>query len=151
MSWLRVAPVAAGIACVVAIGVACGGERNVKRADLPAAVERTVAAESVGAVIRGMSRESEDDGGVYYEVELVVNDHTKDILIDTSGVIVEVEEEVTLEALPAAVREELRTKAGRGKIVRIESLVKNGELSGYEARVKSGLRTREIEIVVNGR
>src|SRR2546426_5090209 len=76
-------------------------ERKVTRKDLPAAVAKTVDAQSHGARIRGYSEER-GNGQTFYEVELRVNGHTRDVLIDTNGAVVEVEEEVALASLPAA-------------------------------------------------
>src|SRR5437588_3689102 len=78
-------------------------ERRVRMKDLPAAVQQTVREQSKGATIRGLSRETEN-GKTNYEVELRVNGHNKDVLIDPGGAVVEVEEQVTLASLPAAVR-----------------------------------------------
>src|SRR5713226_9051262 len=90
-------------------------EKKIKRSDLPPAVEKTVAAQSAGATVKGFSKETEK-GQTYYEAEMIVNGHTKDILIDTNGAIVEVEEQVAIEALPAEVKAGLQAKAGEGKI-----------------------------------
>ena len=59
-------------------------EKKVRRNQLPAAVEKTVAAESQGATIKGFSREVEK-GKIYYEAEMSINGHGKDILMDTRG------------------------------------------------------------------
>jgi hypothetical protein len=91
-------------------------EKKIKRSDLPAAVEQTVAAQSQGATIRGFSEEKEN-GQTYYEDKLLVNGHSKDVVIDATGAIVEVEEQVAMDALPAAVREGLQAKAGKGKLL----------------------------------
>jgi hypothetical protein len=50
-----------------------------------------------------LSREKEN-GQVFYQAELTVNGHSKDVLIDSTGVIVEVEEQVAMDSLPSAVR-----------------------------------------------
>src|SRR5437867_12489320 len=81
-------------------------EKKIKRADLPAAVERTVAEQSKGATIRELSTEIEN-GRKLYEAALTVDGHGKDVLIDEQGAIVEVEEEVALASLPSAVQEGL--------------------------------------------
>src|SRR6267378_3940367 len=90
-------------------------EKQIKRADLPAAVEKTVVAESAGATIKGFSMEKEK-GETLYEAEMTVNGYGKDVLIDASGTVVEVEEEVALDKLPAEVKAGLEAKAGKGKI-----------------------------------
>ncbi len=60
------------------IGVVSAQEKKIKRSDLPPAVEKTVAAQSAGATIRGFSTEKEK-GQTLYEVEMTVNGHSKDI------------------------------------------------------------------------
>ncbi len=78
--------VIAGIAAA-GIGAAQEQEKKIKRSDLPAAVEKTVAAQSAGATIKGFSQEKEN-GQVFYEAEMTVNGHTKDMLIDANGTVV---------------------------------------------------------------
>src|SRR5436190_15187036 len=102
-------------------------ERKISRSKLPPAVEKTVAAESAGATIKGFASEIEH-GQKFYEASLIVNGHTKDILIDKHGNIVEVEEQVTLESLSQSVQDGLKTAAGSGTIENIESITKKGHL-----------------------
>jgi hypothetical protein len=85
-----------------------------------------------------------------YEVELQVDGRGKDILIDGQGNVVEVEEEVALDSLPAAVKEGLTKAASRGTISRVESLTKRGTMVAYEAVVKTGAKRREIQVGPNG-
>jgi len=88
---------------LVAAASALGAqERKIARRNLPAAVARTAATESQGAKIRGYSQEKEN-GQTFYEVEMTVNGHHRDVLIDSSGTVVEVEEQVQLVDVPAAV------------------------------------------------
>ena len=136
------------------IAVASSGaedeEHRIDRSALPPAVERAVAEASAGAEVRGLSTETED-GRTSYEAELLVNGRSKDVSIDSSGAIVEIEEEVRLDSLPAAVREALVTHAGRAKIVRVESITKNGSVVAYEAQIKKALKRSEIEVDLQGR
>jgi hypothetical protein len=129
--------------------IAQGQEKKIKRSELPPAVEKTVAAQSEGATIRGFSTEVEG-GKRLYEVALNIEGRGKDILIDGRGNVVEVEEEVALDSLPAAVREGLARAAGRGTISRVESLTKRGKLVAYEAVVKTGARRREVQVGPGG-
>src|ERR1700704_4994547 len=110
-------------------------EKKLKREELPPAVEKTVAQQSKGAAIRGFSTELED-GKRLYEVELVVSGHGKDISMDEKGNIVEVEEEVSIESLPASVKDGLTKAAGAGTVGKVESITKNGKLVAYEGVVK---------------
>ena len=143
------------VALVLAGVLACAGnssaqEKKIKRADLPAAVEKTVAAESAGATVKGFSTEKEK-GETFYEAELVVNGHSKDVLIDASGAVVEVEEEVALDSLSADVKAGLQAKAGKGKILKVESLTKKGKLVAYEAKVDTNGKKSEIQVGPDGK
>jgi len=124
-------------------------ERKVTRRDLPAAVAKTVDAQSHGATIRGYSEEKEN-GQTLYEVELRVNGHTRDVLIDANGAVVEVEEEVDLAALPAAVRDALNAGAGSGKIGVVESVTKGGQIVAYEAHVTTNGKKSEVKVGPDG-
>jgi hypothetical protein len=135
---------------VIAAGTAAGQERKITRADLPAAVERTVQAQSQGATIRGFTEEKED-GQTFYEVEMIVGGHTKNLLIDASGVVVEIDEQVALNALPAPVRAALVARAGGGRITSVESITKRGRLVAYEAHVETGRTRSEIRVGPDGK
>ncbi len=124
-------------------------ETVIRRSQLPAAVERTVAEQSTGATVKGFTREIEG-GKTYYEVELVAGGRTRDVLMDADGAVVEVEEQVVLDSLPPVVREALRTKAGQGEITSVESLTKRGQLVAYEGHVKTGNRRSEIQVGPGG-
>jgi hypothetical protein len=124
-------------------------DKKIARADLPPAVEKTVAEQSQGATVRGFSLEKEN-GNTYYEAEMTVNGHSKDVLIDKTGAIVEVEEQVMLESLPSAVKAGLEGKAVTGKIVKVESITKHGKLVAYEAQVTTNGKHSEIQVGPDG-
>jgi len=131
-------------------GIASGQEHKIKHAELPAAVEKTVMAQSQSATIRGFSIEKEH-GQVFYEAELIVEGHTKNILMDAKGQIVEVEEEVVFEQLPATVKTGLLAKAARGEIKKVESLTKHDKLVAYEAQVVTNGKRSEIQVGPEGK
>lgn len=135
---------------VIAAGTAAGQERKITRADLPAAVERSVAAQSQGATIRGFTEEKED-GQTFYGVEMIVGGHTKDLRIDASGVVVEIDEQVALNALPAPVRAALVARAGGGRITSVESITKRGRLVAYAAHVETGRTRSAIQVGPDGK
>jgi hypothetical protein len=125
-------------------------EKKIKRSDLPAAVEKTVVEQSAGATVKGFSEEKEK-GQTFYEAEMVVNGHTKDILIDPKGAVVEVEEEVALDALPPDVKTGLQAKAGSAKITKVESLKKHDKLVAYEAQVSNNGKKSEVQVGPDGK
>lgn len=149
MNALRTATVAT-LACLAVASTASAQETKIRRADLPPAVERTVLEVSKGATIKGFSKETEH-GKTSYEVEMVVNGHGEDVEIDSTGAIVEVEAEVALSALPVAVTAGLNAKAAGGKILKVESLTKNGKLVAYEAKVESSGKKLEIQVGPDGK
>lgn len=139
--------------CAAMVGVcptAVAQERKIERSQLPAAVERVVAAQSQGATIRGFSKETEH-GQTFYEVEMTVSGHSKDVLMDPTGAVVEVEEEVAWDALPAAVQAGLTNTAGAGKIGKVESITKQAKLVAYEAHVTVNGKGSEIQVGPDGR
>jgi Putative beta-lactamase-inhibitor-like, PepSY-like len=136
-------------ALVFSVAHAQEKEKKIKRSQLPAAVESTVAKESEGATIKGFAAEVEK-GQKFYELSLTVNGHNKDILMDKNGNIVEVEEAVSLDSLPAGVQDALKKAAGKGTIQVVESLTKNGNLVAYEGHVKNGKKRSEIQVGPNG-
>lgn len=140
----------ATLAAVVLATSAIAQEKKIKRSELPPAVEKTVAAQTAGATVKGFSKEIEK-GQTYYEAELVFNGHGKDILIDASGAIVEVEEEVMMDALPADVKTGLQAAAGDGKLVKVESITKKDKLVAYEAQVRKGTKKSEVQVGPDGK
>ncbi len=125
-------------------------EKKIRRADLPPAVEKTVSAQTQGATIKGFSQEKEN-GQILYEVETTVNGHSKDITIDASGAVTEIEEQISFDSLPAAVKAGLRAKAGEGKIVKVESLTKHDKIVAYEAKVQTAGKKSEIQVGPDGK
>ena len=136
--------------CLAVLGSAMTQEKKIERPDLPAAVEKTVAAQSKGATIRGFSKEMEK-GKTTYEVQMTVNGHTKDLAIDESGVVIEVEEQVALEALPTEARIGLQARAGKGRITKVESITKKDRLVAYEAQVDTDGKKSEVQVGADGK
>ena len=150
MSILRTTSMAILVGLFLA-GMCSAQEKKIKRSDLPPAVEKAVAEVSKGATIKGYSEETEN-GKTTYEVEMVVNGHTKDVELDPNGGIVEIEEEVAIDSLPANVKAGLAAKATGGKILKVESLTKDGKLVAYEAKVQSAAgKKSEIQVGPDGK
>ena len=140
------------VLCVLtlaALSLAQEHEKNIKRSDLPTAVQKAVDAQAQGATIKGFERE-EENGQTFYEAELTVNGHSKDVLLDPTGAIVEVEEQVVFDSLPAPVKDGLQAKAGKGKITKVESLTKHDKLVAYEAKVYTDGKKSEIQVGPDG-
>ena len=125
-------------------------ERRVKMKDLPQAVQQTVREQSRGATIKGFSKEIEH-GQTFYEVEMKVNGHGKDVLIDPNGAVVEIEEEVALASLAPDVRVTIEQNADRGKVRKVEAITKNNAIVAYEAVVQKAGKKSEIKVAPDGK
>ena len=128
------------------VTAAAARERSLKRSELPAAVRAAADEQSQGATVRGYSVDVEG-GQKEYEVAMTVNGHSRDVTISPEGKVLEVEEQVQLAELPSQVREALVSKAGAGRIVKVESLTKAGRVVAYEAQVR-GAKGKRSEIQV---
>jgi hypothetical protein len=135
---------------LVLVGSAFGKEKKIKRSELPRAVEKTLVEQSKGATIRGFSEEKEN-GQTRYEAEMLLNGHTKDVQMDANGVVMEIEEQVDLQAVSAEVRAGLQAKAGKGHITKLESITKNDKLVAYEAQVVTGGKKAEVQVGPDGK
>lgn len=125
-------------------------ERPVKMKDLPPAVQATVREQSKGAALRGLSEEKKD-GRTFYEASLRVKGHLKDVLIDANGDVVETEEQVPLASLPPAAKAEIVRRAGKGRILLVESITMNNAIVAYEAHVKTAGKFSEIKVDPDGK
>ena len=124
-------------------------ETKITRAQLPAAVERAVAQQSQGATIHGFSKEVEE-GRTTYEMELTVGNRSKDVTMDSTGTVIEVEEEVALDSLAPAVQQALKAQAGTAPIAKVERLSKGGKIVAYEAHFTVNGKRKEAQVGPNG-
>jgi hypothetical protein len=124
-------------------------EKKISKSALPHAVAKTADEQSSGATVRGFSRDMEN-GQMEYEVEMIVNGHSKDVTIANDGHVMEVEEQVEMNALPATVQHGLKAKVAQGKITRIESITKHGTIVAYEAQVLTAEMHKEIQVGPDG-
>jgi Na+-transporting NADH:ubiquinone oxidoreductase subunit NqrC len=106
--------------------------------DLPAAVQKTVQEQAKGAEIKNISKETEK-GVTQYEVETIVNGKHRDFNVDTKGGLVVVEEETSIDSIPAAAKAAILKTVADGKLGMIETMTK-GSATMYEAAytTKSG-------------
>ena len=113
--------------------------------DLPAAVQKTVQEQAKGAEIKNISKETEK-GVTQYEVETIVNGKHRDFNVDTKGALLEVEEETSIDGIPAPAKAAILKKVGDGKLGMVETMTK-GSATLYEAAytTKAG---KKLEVLV---
>jgi hypothetical protein len=136
-------------ALVTGPGSAQASETEVKLQDLPPAVAQAVKAQSQGATLRGLSKEVE--GAVtLYEAELLVHGRSKDIIFDAQGKILTVEEQTSLDAIPAAARAAIQKAVGTGKLALVEKVTK-GEATFYEGQITNAGKALEVKVDADGK
>ncbi len=123
-------------------------ETRVQMKDLPAAVQKTVREQTQNAKLRGLAKEVEN-GKTFYEAETLVNGKTRDVLIDATGAVVEVEEATTLASIPEAARKAIQARAGSGKVLKVETVTK-GSVVSYEAVVQNAAKKSEVAVNADG-
>ncbi|MGA2260909.1 MAG: hypothetical protein ABSH28_05700 [Acidobacteriota bacterium] len=127
------------------------GEEKLAMKDLPKAVQATVQKETQGAEIVGLSKET-DAGKTVYEVETKIKGHSRDMLIDATGALTEVEEEIDIATLPAAVQAEIKKSIGTAKLVKLESVANGKKVpTGYSAVVENAGKQLEVEMGPDGK
>jgi hypothetical protein len=82
---------------------------------------------------------------------MTVNGHSKDISMTADGSIVEIEEQVALDSLSPEVKAGLQAKAGKGRILKVESLTKKDKLVAYEAKVDTDGKKSEVQVGPDGK
>jgi uncharacterized membrane protein YkoI len=122
-------------------------EKKVEMKDLPPAVQKAVDANLNGGTLKGLSTEKEA-GKTVYEVETTVNGHTRDLLLDAKGNLIEVEEEVAMDAVPAAVKTALEA---HGKIIKVETVTKGKAPATYEGVVEKNGKKSEVAVDASGK
>jgi len=116
-------------------GLVFGAEKKVQMKDLPPDVQKTVQEQTKGATIKALIK---------------VNGKTRDFIVDEKGTVVEVEEQTSLDKIPAAAKAAIEKTIAGGKLGMVETFTKGGQTS-YEAAytTKSGKKA-SINVKADG-
>jgi len=121
------------IVALAAAALAAGKKLALK--DLPAAAQKTVQDQLKGGEIKSIAKETEN-GVEQYEVETMLNGKHRDLNVDTKGNLLVVEEETSMDTIPAAAKAAMEKKAAGGKIAMVELFMRGSETL-YEAAYTS--------------
>jgi hypothetical protein len=137
-------------ALIAAIGhVPAQAETHVSCNTLPPAVLRQAKIEAGDATIHACVKDKEN-GKLTYEVETLKNGKSRDILLDDSGSVLELEQEVAAGSLPPAVSDAIAKAAHGGKVGKVESVTRGGVIASYETTITTKGRRREIAFSPQG-
>src|ERR1700682_6458962 len=87
---------------------------------LPAPVQKTGRETLKGGEIKNIGKEVEK-GVSQYEVESMLNGKHRDFEVDSKGTLLVVEEETSIDSIPAAARATILKKVGAGKLGLVET------------------------------
>ena len=148
MSYTRTATLLATLIAATA-NVAALAEKHVPCNTLPAAVFHQAKIEAGDATIRGCVKDKEN-GKLTYEVETLKDGKSRDILLDDSGSVLELEQQVETSSLPPAVSDAIAKAAHGGKVGKVESVTRGGVIASYETTITTNGRRREIAFSPQG-
>src|SRR5579864_7443596 len=123
-------------------------ERPVAMVELPPAVRKTIIEQRKGATVLGLSEELKH-GRKVYEAKLDVSGRCKDISINETGAVVEVEEEVSIDALPAKAKAaiEKTVSSSQLRLLRVESVKQQNSPDAYEVLVQKLRQGKDLRFV----
>jgi hypothetical protein len=152
--WLRATMGALALACASLLlppRPARAADKPIQMADVPKAVQETMRAESKGAKIVGTLVETEN-GKKLYELETIVQGHGRDLLIDPTGHVVEVEVQMDPAAVPQAVQEAIQKYSAGAKTTKIESVARgDGKVFAYEVHMQKDGKTHGFRVAPDGK
>jgi hypothetical protein len=144
---MRTITVLLAIVALVGSALAQGKKgKDLQLKDLPAAVQKTAQASLKGGEIKNIAKEKED-GVEQYEVESVLNGKVRDFNVNSMGALLVVEEETTIDAIPAAAKTGILKKVGDGKLGMVETFTKTGQPMLYEAAY-TDKKGKKLEVLV---
>jgi uncharacterized membrane protein YkoI len=131
----------------VAIAVVLAAGKKMLMRDLPLAVQKAVQQEvTKGATVKNIVEEKAG-GATVYEVETIVGGRTRDLIFDRTGILVESEEEVSIDTVPAPVKAVLESI---GKVLKVETVTK-GARTTYEAQVETKGKKSQVAVDASGK
>jgi uncharacterized membrane protein YkoI len=139
------------VCCAVALLFLASGisaEKKVALKDLPPAAQKAVQDLIKGAELKGLSQEVEN-GQTLYEAETIKNGKTRDVVIDATGAVLEIEEGTTLNEIPAPAKAAIEKAAAGGKVTKVE-IVTKGKSTNYEAAITKAGKNSEIKVAADG-
>lgn len=119
------------LALTTLCGISAMAQKKLTLKDLPPAVQTTVQQNLKGGEIKNIAKETEA-GVTQYEIESVLYGKHRDFNVDTKGGLVVMEEETSIDSIPAAAKAGIMKKVGTGKLGMVEILTKGGNTL-YEA------------------
>jgi hypothetical protein len=128
-----------------------GDERKLILENLPKAVRAAIQKETQGAQIVNISKEI-DNGKTLYEIETRAKAFSRDMLIDETGNLIEIEEEIALASLPLGIQPEIKKSIGKARLIKLEAVYNGAKVrNGYAALLDSAGKHFEVSLGLDGK
>jgi uncharacterized membrane protein YkoI len=140
-----------GVTALLALclGATLAQEKTLTLKDLPAAAQKTIQAELKGGEIKNIGKETEH-GVAQYEVETMLNGKHRDFNVDTNGKLLLVEEETSIDSIPAAAKAAILKRVGDGKLGMVELFMRGGETMYEAAYTTKAGKKHEVLVKADG-
>jgi hypothetical protein len=118
-------------------------KQNVKLADLPATVRKSVLEQKQQARILRLEKTLQE-GKEVYEVQLKSGVVTKTVFIDDAGTVLEIKQPIPLSQVSPAAKKVIESSVQNGRIVTLESVKSaSGLIAAYQVRfTRNGTESR---------
>jgi hypothetical protein len=129
---------------------AYAAEHSVPCNTLPGAVQQS--SKSLlepGTTIHGCVKDV-SGGKTTYEIELLTSKGSKDVTFSPAGDILEIEQQVDPATVPPPVAAAFAKAAAGGKLGKVESLTRQGQLIAYESTIERNGKPRELAFHPDG-
>lgn len=136
---------------LITFGQAHASEKELSKQQVPKAVLE--AFEKAYPNAKDIEFEKETiEGKAVYEVEFKENDKEYEILYDSSGVILQIEETLDVKALPESIVQAISKSYPKATIEEAEKVMKpDGTVTVYEVEIKTEGKKLELELDANGK
>ena len=112
-------------------------EHTISKNQVPSAVLQSFSKTFPNATATRYAIETEN-GKTYYEIESKEGTISRDLLFEPNGKIVEIEEKISYDSLPAPVQDSIKSKYGRNSFVSAERITRNNQTTyGIILRIKN--------------
>ena len=139
------------VTSLVAFGQVNANEKEVNKQQIPKTVLETFEKGYPNAKEVEFEKEM-IDGKTVYEVEYKENGREYEILYDSDGMILQMEETLNVKALPEPIAQAISKAYPNATIEDAEKVMKpDGTVTVYEVEIKTGGKKLELELDANGK
>jgi hypothetical protein len=139
------------VVCLIlaAAFLATAGEKKISKKEVPPAVLSAFEKAYPKASTKGFAKE-EEDGKTFYEIESVEGTTTRDILYLANGNVAEIEEGVSADKLPDAVKATVKREYPKGKVTKAEKVTVESVIK-YEIHIAVGKTQHGLVVAPDGK